>query len=173
MIELPELVSAAKKAGLNEPQMTAEIPGGPFDIVFTAGALQYTDKPFQHLDRLLALEAPYLVPTRNFLSDEQRYFGHEANLFGNGIGPVPEEFTDRPLQFFLQTLPLNLVRTRIIEKYEILFEFNNESGMARTGAGLYDIDYLCRLREIKGTGAPSAGAIWSRKSEHESDAGQH
>ena len=93
------------------------------DLVMASSSLEYTKNPMETLLELINLDADYLYLTRSALTLEPDLITAEqsSRLKDNGPGPLPDEFKDCDVNYWIRILPMSLVRKELSKKYEILF----------------------------------------------------
>lgn len=101
VVETPAMVAAAERAGLNELRFTSTIPEGEqFDLVHTSGTLQCVPDAPGLARTLVALKAPWLFLGRiGWVEGRAIATIHHSTLGANGVGPLPEGFTDRTVRY--------------------------------------------------------------------------
>lgn len=142
IVETQQMIDAARSAGLSGVEFKEAIPDEPFDIVFSAGALQSTDDPMSYLAALVAIRAPTLLLTRNAFSDRPRYFMRENKLFDHGSGPIPDGFSQSTVTHYSQSLPFDEVKVIVGRHYEIVMQMQNTTGIP-SQEGVFGVDLLC------------------------------
>jgi putative methyltransferase (TIGR04325 family) len=150
VIETPSLVQAARKLQNSElsfysiaDNWTSKIDG-PVDLVFTSGSLQYCHSPIESLKELIRLGAKYFYITRTPFSegDEQLFAVQSSRLRDNGPGPLPDEFSDRKIEYPI-VFESRFNIERLIEKeYRILLKID-EGVWDGLDKGIHTWGYLC------------------------------
>ena len=154
VIETPSMVEAAgrlQNAELsffsNAQDWTSTIEG-PVDLVFTSSALQYCHDPIGSLKELIGLRAKYLYIIRTPFSEGPGplFAVQSSRLQDNGPGPLPDEFSDRKIEYPL-VFESRFDIERLIEKeYRILLRID-EGVWGGLNKGIRTWGYLCERFE--------------------------
>jgi len=93
------------------------------DLVMASSSLEYTKNPMETLVELINLDADYLYLTRSALTLEADLITAEqfTRLKDNGPGPLPDEFEDCEVNYWIRILPMRFVKEELSKNYEILF----------------------------------------------------
>ena len=93
------------------------------NLVMASSSLEYTKNPMETLRELINLDADFLYLTRSALTLEPDLITAEQStrLKDNGPGPLPDEFKDCDVNYWIRILPMSLVREELSKKYELLF----------------------------------------------------
>jgi putative methyltransferase (TIGR04325 family) len=114
------------------------------DLVIASSSLEYTKNPLETLRELINLDASYFYLTRSALTLGSNLITAEqtSRLKDNGPGPLPDEFQDCEIKYWIRVLPLNLVKQELSAKYDILFtalEVDNALNVSNTPVSQYGI----------------------------------
>ena len=114
------------------------------DLVIASSSLEYTRNPLETLRELINLDANYFYLTRSALTLGPNLIAAEqtSRLKDNGPGPLPDEFQDCEIKYWIRVLPLNLVKQELSAKYDILFtalEVENAINVLNTPVNQYGI----------------------------------
>lgn len=128
VVETPAMVAKAKILETDELRFSTELE--PAELIYTSGALQCVDRPFDYLEKLLNLGAKTIVFNRLGLSKGEDVFTiHRSKLSWNGPGPMPPGIEDRwvtyPFIFPSKARFMSMVQ----ERYDIVFTFADDSGI--------------------------------------------
>lgn len=122
---------------------------GYVDLLHTSGTLQCVDNPKKYLSEILNCNAKYLLFNRLGLNklDRDIITVHSSKLSWNGIGELPEGYTDRwiniPFTFYSETKYLKALEA----KYLLVAKFNDQTGMfAVAGEEIVGYGLLCRQK---------------------------
>lgn len=133
--------TAAANGRIAGVQFLDQTPAERFDIIFSSGALQYTQAPLAYLKQLCDLNSPVMVFARNAFSDRQVFFEQKSNIHDHGAGPVPDGFEDQITTLYVQTLRENEFLDLIPKHYGRVAKLPNASGIVE-GCAAYGFDYL-------------------------------
>ena len=154
VVETPTMVKYAKELETDELSFFDNFADainklGKVDLLHTSGTLQCVDNPQKYLIEILNCNAKWLLFNRLGLNklDRDIVTIHSSKLSWNGIGELPEGYTDRwvkyPFNFPSEIKFLNALE----EKYSLIAKFNDQSGMyAVDGAEIVGYGLLCRQK---------------------------
>lgn len=154
VVETPTMVKYAKELETDELSFFDNFANAinkldRIDLLHTSGTLQCVDDPQKYLDEILNCNAKWLLFNRLGLNklDRDIVTIHSSRLSWNGIGELPEGYTDRwvkyPLIFPSETKFLKALE----EKYSLVAKFNDQSGMyAVDGEEIAGYGLLCRRK---------------------------
>ncbi len=154
VVETPTMVKYAKELETDELSFFDNFTDainklGKVDLLHTSGTLQCVDNPQKYLDEILNCNAKWLLFNRLGLNNLDRDVVtiHSSKLSWNGIGDLPEGYTDRwvkyPFNFPSETKFLKTLE----EKYLLVAKFNDQSGMyVVNGEEIVGYGLLCRLK---------------------------
>jgi putative methyltransferase (TIGR04325 family) len=152
VVETPTMVKYAKELETDELSFFDNFSDainklGKVDLLHTSGTLQCVDNPQRYLDEVLKCNAKWILFNRLGLNkfDRDIVTIHSSKLSWNGIGELPEGYTDRwikyPFNFPSETKFLKTIE----EKYSIVAKFNDLSGMyAIDGEEIVGYGLLCK-----------------------------
>lgn len=137
VVETPAMATAMKTFATDELCFASSIPesmqkaAGRIDIVFSSGAIQYTENPWKALADLFAVEATYIIFNRQSLSleDFDIISIQRSLLSWHSEGPVPEGFKDRLIKYPHTSIRLSTFEKKLKEKYKILYTFPESTGI--------------------------------------------
>jgi putative methyltransferase (TIGR04325 family) len=154
VVETPTMVKYAKELETDEISFFDNFTDainklGKVDLLHTSGTLQCVDNPQKYLVEILNCNAKWLLFNRLGLNklDRDVITIHSSKLSWNGIGELPEGYTDRWVKY-----PFNFISEanflKILEKkYSLVAKFNDQSGMyAVKGEEIVGYGLLCRLK---------------------------
>ncbi len=154
VVETPTMVKFAKELETEELSFFDNFTDaihklGQVDLLHTSGTLQCVDNPHNYLAELLNCNAKWLIFNRLGLNkiDRDVITIHSSKLSWNGIGELPEGYTDRWIKYpFCFPSETRFLKT-IEEKYSIVAKFNDQSGMYPVaGEEIVGYGLLCRLK---------------------------
>lgn len=144
VVETPAMVQQAKELENDELTFSDNLQQREVDLVFTSGTLQCVDDPFKYLRKLVALKARYIFFSRLALSTGKTlYEVHTSKLSWNGIGDLPEGYTDRDVKYPF-VIPSEKEFLNELKDYSIEVKFDDRSGVP-VGENLVGYGLLCRL----------------------------
>lgn len=103
--------------------------GGGCDLIWSSGALQYVDSPFDVLNNLINCEAKVITWSRMaFSSTNEILVGvQKSRLKDNGPGPLPENFIDTEIEYMRQLIPKDKFLDINLVQYDLITEFSDSS----------------------------------------------
>ncbi len=152
VVETPEMVKQAKVLETDELSFTSDFELavnklGEIDLLHTSGTLQCVEKPYEYLTQILQTNAKWILFNRLGLNklDRDVITIHSSKLSWNGIGDLPEGYTDRwiryPFNFPSESKFVNKIR----EHYAITAKFEDKSGMYNVkGEDIIGYGLLCQ-----------------------------
>jgi putative methyltransferase (TIGR04325 family) len=104
---------------------------GEVDLLHTSGTLQCVDAPFEFLQRMLSVKPAFILFNRLGLhaADQTIIVVHKSKLSWNGIGELPDGYTDKWLAYPFQFLSQQTFESKMNEAYHRLFSYVEESGI--------------------------------------------
>ena len=122
---------------------------GNIDLIFSSGTFQCIPEPFITIDKLLNLNAPYVIFARlNLTSHNKCIISIQKSLLSeNGIGKLPNEFNDRLIEYPNICIPVNDFNTLTTKKYTQKIKYNDASGIYKINH--YKIFGYTALYELK------------------------
>jgi putative methyltransferase (TIGR04325 family) len=122
----------------------AQIQLGTINLLFSSGTIQSVEQPLKTLKALIDLKAEYMFLTRLSLNTNPKTLivKQQTLLSENGIGPLPDSFTDRLIEYPHTNVPEQEFLETLKADYKVLIKFNDTSGIHRvkdesiTGYGL-------------------------------------
>lgn len=134
VIETNEMVNSAKKFGCgnhnlnficNIDEVDAEV-----DFIYSSCALLYVKDPYLDLDKLMKLNAKWILFNRMMFNEDDReiYTLQKSKLSANGPGKLPNEYLDVEMNYPHTTLSLPKFKKALSEFYSIEWEFKETSG---------------------------------------------
>jgi len=156
VVETPTMVKYAKELETETDELSffdnfadAINKLGKVDLLHTSGTLQCVDNPQKYLTEILNCNAKWLLFNRLGLNklDRDIITVHSSKLSWNGIGELPEGYTDRwvkyPFNFPSETKFLKTLEA----KYSLVAKFNDQSGMYEVaGEEIVGYSLLCRQK---------------------------
>jgi putative methyltransferase (TIGR04325 family) len=113
---------------------TAASEVGQTDLLYTSGAIQCVDDPYQVLRRMRYSQPRLMLFNRLALTlkDDDLVTVHKSMLSWNGIGALPAGFADREVRY-----PYTFLSRRRFEEsldgYRVAIEFDDQSGVHPVG----------------------------------------
>ncbi len=89
--------------GRSKVQFSKQIPAS-CDIFYTSGTLQYLDDPMPVLAAGFDSAKQLVAVVHNSFSDVDLFHVQTSRLFANGMGPIPEGFSDQDISYPHRTL---------------------------------------------------------------------
>lgn len=135
VVETPAMVAAARSLATDELSFSDDLDAAsrvaPVDLLWSSGTLQCVDAPRTWLDRLLAVGARDVLFGRIGLNDADTdvVTVHESMLSWNGIGPLPEGFTDRAVRYPFTFMSRSAFERAVAREHEVVATFADASGM--------------------------------------------
>ena len=104
---------------------------GEIDLLHASSALQCVDNPDKYLDELLKCEAKWLLLNRLGFNkiDRDAITIHTSKLSWNGIGELPEGYTDRWIKYPFIFMSENKFLNALNKSYTVIARFDDRSGM--------------------------------------------
>jgi len=154
VVETPTMVRYAKELETDEllffDNFTDAINKlGKVDLLHTSGTLQCVDNPQKYLVEILNCNARWLLFNRLGLNilDRDVVTIHSSKLSCNGIGELPNGYTDRWIKYLFNFPSENKFLNTLQEKYSLVAKFNDQSGMyAVDGEEIVSYGLLCRQK---------------------------
>ena len=154
VVETPTMVRYAKELETDEllffDNFTDAINKlGKVDLLHTSGTLQCVDNPQKYLVEILNCNARWLLFNRLGLNilDRDVVTIHSSKLSCNGIGELPNGYTDRWIKYLFNFPSENKFLNTLQEKYSLVAKFNDQSGMyAVDGEEIVGYGLLCRQK---------------------------
>jgi len=101
------------------------------DIFFSSCALNYTESPYDILNKVVDIGIPYVCLTRNNFSSNPKSFIQVSNLSENGFGKHIKDYGNPLIWYPSQTLSEDKIKNIFLSSnYEIIFEDN----LVKTGS---------------------------------------
>jgi putative methyltransferase (TIGR04325 family) len=118
---------------------------GQPDLVHSSGTLQCVPDPYDCLNSLIETGAEHLFLSRLALNKHDRdvITIHTSHLSSNGIGPLPDGFTDKEIRYPFYFPSEEKFMNALLKKYTIIARTKDTSGMYPvdgediTGYGLF------------------------------------
>ncbi len=134
IIETEQMVISAKNANLENDELkffSSLIDLPKIDFIYTSGTLQYTSDPYKTLKELLSLNSYYILFNRMMFNENNKDFITVQNsaLSDNGPGTMPTNFTNKTISYPHTTLSYNKFKTTALESHELIWEFEELSGI--------------------------------------------
>lgn len=104
---------------------------GEIDLLHASSALQCVDNPDKYLDELLKCEAKWLLLNRLGFNkiDRDAITIHTSKLSWNGIGELPEGYTDRWIKYPFIFISENKFLNALKKTYKVVARFDDRSAM--------------------------------------------
>jgi putative methyltransferase (TIGR04325 family) len=153
VVETTGMSKAAKVLENNELKFFGDISEakiwlGEVDLVYTSGAIQYTENPLRTLKDLVAVNAKNFFITRTVFSEGSSIkFIQESLLSSNGPGPLPEGFVNKIMKYRVVAEPIANIEQVLELGYKIRFKLMEEQGVHIVEAkALNFFGYYCDLK---------------------------
>ena len=150
VIETSEMVDAAKAHHLetNELSFSSELDNLPnIDLIHSSGALQYTSNPYEWIDYLLKLEAPFIFFNRMIFNTNENEKDiitiQTSKLADHGPTRTFEKNSEKIIYLPHNTLSFTKFQKKFQKNYHLNWSFNEDSGMGQMnnqplyGCGLF------------------------------------
>jgi len=156
VVETSAMVDKAKSISNDELTFTNNLENAikkydnSIDLLHTSGTLQYTDKPYKYLENIFKCNAKYILFNRMSMTtgDYDVISVQSSMLSHNGIGKLPNGFTDRIVKYPHTNIRKNIFDKMLKEKYEIVYYFNETSGIHHVNnEPIIGFGLLCKLRD--------------------------
>ena len=134
VIETKEMVTSAKKFGCGNQNLNficnSDEVIGEVDLIYSSCALLYVKNPYLELDKLIKLNAKWILFNRMMFNENDRdvYTLQKSKLSGNGPGKLPKEYMDVEMSYPNTTLSLPKFKKALSVFYSIEWEFKESSG---------------------------------------------
>jgi putative methyltransferase (TIGR04325 family) len=104
---------------------------GEIDLLHASSALQCVDNPDKYLNELLKCEAKWLLLNRLGFNkiDRDVVTIHASKLSWNGIGELPEGYTDRWIKYPFIFISENKFLNALKKTYKVVARFDDKSAM--------------------------------------------
>ena len=153
IVETPTMVEYAKQLETDELSFYHDFQEaahklGNIDLLHTSGTLQCVDNPGTYLNAILNCNAKWVLFNRVGVNkiDRDVITIHTSKLSWNGIGELPEGYTDRWIKYPFIFSSEKWFLSKIKEKYDIIAKFNDVSGMYDVkGEKIIGYGLLCQL----------------------------
>ncbi len=136
VVETPVMVKYGQQLSSNELSFESDILKaieklGAIDLLYTSGTIQCIDKPFDYLEMISTSQAKYIFFNRLGLALGNRnlVLVHESMLSWNGIGSLPNGYTDKWIKYPFQFIRKPEFETIINKNYKALFDCADSSGI--------------------------------------------
>lgn len=149
VIETEEMVKAAKKFGCGNHNLNfisdIDDVDAEVDLIYSSCALLYVKDPYLDLDKLMKLNAKWILFNRMMFNEDDRdiYTLQKSKLSGNGPGKLPNEYIDVEMSYPHTTLSLPKFKKALSEFYNLEWEFEEKTGTHQinfekvTGMGMF------------------------------------
>ena len=130
VVETPAMAKKASHLARDELSFHTDIKeaahGRMVDAVLVSGVLQYLPDPYDFLKKILGVKPGYISIHRTpfFEGDQEAVYIQKSRLAHNGIGPLPEGFSDRLVEYPETTMSLNKFRSILDRNYEVFAEWD-------------------------------------------------
>jgi len=156
VVETPTMVKFAKELETEELSFFDNFPDaisklGEIDLLHTSGTLQCVANPEKYLDEILKCNAKWILFNRLCLNKRDRDIItiHSSKLSWNGIGELPEGYTDRWVKYPFNFLSESKFIKKVQEKYLLVARFNDQSGTYPIrGEEIIGYGLLCKNKTI-------------------------
>lgn len=152
VVETPEMVKKASQLTTNELSFHSSIQeasqSDKIDVVIASGVLPYVPDPYNFLENIIEIAPNYISIHRTFFIDgvSDVIDIRKSYLSENGIGPLPECFTDREVEYPETTLGLNKFRSKLESNYELMLEWDRQRENHMPGRERFVFSFLYRLK---------------------------
>lgn len=125
VVETPGMAKKASQLATDELSFYADIKeaarGESIDAMHVSGVLQFFPDPYAFLKSMLEIRPSYISIHRTpfFEGDQDAVFIQKSRLAHNGIGPLPEGFSDREVEYPETTMSLNKFQSILKPNYEV------------------------------------------------------
>lgn len=136
VVETPAMVKAAKQLGTEELHFFDNLADAvmgmdDIDLFHTSGTLQAVNNPDKYLRNILNCNAKWLLFNRLGVNKNDRDIItiHQSKLSWNGMGNLPEGYTDRWIRYPFTFQSEKAFLENVENKYSIIAKFSDQSGM--------------------------------------------
>ena len=136
VVETPAMVAQAKALETDELSFYSNFNEaieklGTVDLLHTSGTLQCVDAPLMYLEKILNCNAKWLLFNRLGLNkiDRDAITIHASKLSWNGIGELPEGYTDKLIKYPFTFISEKVFLEKVQNKYSLVAKFLDQSGM--------------------------------------------
>lgn len=133
IVETPTLVKIARQKNIGSENLffkEALTDAQDTDLIYSSGALQYTEKPYEYLKKLMETGAEHIIFSRMMLNKKDRDIItiHKSPLSWNGPGPLPKEYQDKQVSYPITIMSFEKFNKQLLENYTLdwFFEENDE-----------------------------------------------
>lgn len=152
VVETPGMVAQAKKLETNELTFCSDFDDaikklGTVDLLHTSGTLQCVDEPLIYLEKILNCNAKWVLFNRLGLNqiDRDAITIHTSKLSWNGIGDLPEGYTDKIVKYPFTFMSEKVFLEKVQNKYSLIAKFFDQSGIkAIKGEDIVGYGLLCK-----------------------------
>lgn len=130
IVETPAMVARASRLAADELSFHTDLKSaareGSADAVLASGVLQYMPEPYEYLKSIVEVRPDYISIHRTPFFEERQEAVHiqKSRLADNGIGPLPEGFADREVEYPITTMCLRTFRSILAQAYEPFAEWD-------------------------------------------------
>lgn len=130
VVETPKMAKKASQLTTDELSFHTDIKeavqGGKVDVAIASGVIQYTPDPYGFLKSILDVRPGCISIHRTpfFEDDQKAVYIQKSRLAHNGIGPLPDGFSDRDVEYPETTMSLNKFRSILDQEYESFAEWD-------------------------------------------------
>ena len=118
------------------------------DIFFSSCALNYTERPYEILKKVVKKGIPYVCLTRNNFSINPKSFIQVSNLSDNGFGKHITDYGNPLIWYPSQTLSEKKIKDIFISSnYQIIFEENLVNSGVINSTSNYSKDLVFHLKD--------------------------
>lgn len=144
VIEAKRMVQAAKlkKLSGNELFFMDNInkvieSDSKIDLVYTSGAIQYVDEPYDCLKKLLKVGATYILFERMILgfSDNDVISIQKSLLSANGPGRLPDGYQDKFVAYPRTVMSYQKFINVVVDSYDLMWTFSDNDEVFRIKEG--------------------------------------
>jgi len=154
VVETPTMVKYAKELETDELSFYDNFAEAikklnNVDLLHTSGTLQCVDNPQKYLSEILNCNAQWILFNKLGLNklDRDVITIHSSKLSWNGIGNLPEGYTDRWVKYPFNFPAESKFLAAVEKKYSLVARFNDLSGMyAVDGEEIVGYGLLCKLK---------------------------
>ncbi len=129
----------------------AKVDMGRLNLMFSSGALQYVENPYDVLEGLVNSNADRIYLSRLPLvaGDGEIILLQESKLSENGPGVLPEGIADGIARYPITVNVKNQVEKILQKRYQIQMQFQEENSSLLHGQSVNLYGYYCELPGLK------------------------
>jgi len=154
VVETAQMIKSAKEAGIKNDGLFFESDfsntGKRSDLLFSSGALQCVENPYELLCEMIKLEPLYILLNRMSLNekDYEIVTVQKSRLSENGPGELPEGYADKIVKYPQTNISINKFLNIIQSDYNVEWEFDDDSGVHKIpGENIIGKGYLFKRKD--------------------------